>query len=172
MKRLTISFLMLILLVIGITILAQEIPPGCDLAALSEQITINAADLSAVPLDEALTILSDLQNSIASQSAACGGLAFNSDNEGFQPVIGPVELPDGIWKVTFTTGGYVLLNATTLTGDCGGYDDEFLILSAGKGDAVKGKQEVMTTSDSCSLLLTVGMADEDWTLEFTLVKPA
>ncbi len=169
-KRLVIIILA-ILIFIALPLAAQEdLPVGCDLSALQTMIAETNDSLTTVDLDTALVLLHDLDNAISTTRAACSGLAFTSDEYGLQPVLGPIDLADGIWKLTFATEGFGAGQTTTLSGDCG--EDRYHLFNYMSGEADQGGQVLMTTSNACSFLFALENADEPWTLAFELIKQA
>ncbi|MEL7235427.1 MAG: hypothetical protein AAGK74_13080, partial [Chloroflexota bacterium] len=88
---------------------------------------------------------------------------FSSSELGLQPVIGPVDLPTGIYRVRYTSTGFGIVDIETIGGEC--ITDTFGLFNVSSGEA-NGGAETIFASDSCSGLITVDNTSEPWTLEF------
>jgi len=89
--------------------------------------------------------------------------AYNSDDIGLQPVIGPVEIPTGTYRVTATTDGFLIADIEELDGTCDtGFSGLFNIFS---DQAIDGAETILNTVD-CVGLIKVGNTNAPWTLEF------
>jgi hypothetical protein len=111
---------------------------------------------------KALDLLVPFSNGLDYRLAACAKLNFSGTGEE-QPVLGPLEIPDGVYRVTVKTDGYFSLQMDTISGNCG--DEKYLFLIT-KGDAKNGAQIVLKPSDQCKALLTVSNASDPWQLQF------
>lgn len=89
---------------------------------------------------------------------------FNSDDNGLQPVLGPVSFPVGIYVVTLTTEDYMTVGSEVISGECGG-DLSFSLIGVSAGEGTKGAQNVFEVESECSVMFDVGLVDETWTLE-------
>lgn len=112
----------------------------------------------------------ELRRVLARLDANCRGLHFNSEEEGMEPLIGPVSFADGLWRVTFTTEGYGAVKIETLGGTC--ESDYGVLFNASPGAADKGAQAVFKTSEGCEALIGLENTNEVWDLAFELVKAA
>lgn len=161
----------LFLILGAVAVVAQEDrPDGCHLEALSADMIVYGDKLLELPLDEVEVILQEMDATISQVRAACSGYSFNSDDEGMQPVIGPLDFEAGTWIVTYTSKDYGIVELTAIDGDCGGYDSEFTLISVSAGEADRGAEEVLQTPEDCSALIQISNVSEGWTLEFELVK--
>lgn len=89
--------------------------------------------------------------------------SFNSNDDGLQPVLGPITLSAGIHIFTATTDGYMIVSPTSLSGDCGS-DLRYSIFSLSDGEGSDGAQSVVNAESDCNVLLEIGLAGEEWTL--------
>ncbi len=168
MKRIGLLVLALLLMVGAANVLAQDDAPACDAAATADVLAglVEAVRTAESPI-EALGAVRDAA-SIA--LAACGGLNFSSDVEGMMPVIGPVEIPEGIYRVTVITDGYFIASFDVLDGQCGDgrlFLPGLFIVSA--GDATEGAQAVVN-SEGCETLISIENVTEDWSLSFEKLR--
>lgn len=159
------------LLIIGaFVIVAQDDTSTllCDVAEISESLSVLVAELTES--DDPMLALMALQEATIAARVECGGLAFNSDDEGMQPVIGPVEIPEGLYRVTFTVNGMASVDIEAVEGDCevDGFMGLFFSMEMG---GVEGAQALFE-SDGCEALImfsAVMLADE-WTLDFEKLR--
>jgi hypothetical protein len=152
-----------ILLLAAFAVLAQDSAySACE--DLSERLA--AVQESAAALDASSPSLSEdiaaIQSELAALDAECRGLSFSSEVDGSQPVIGPIILEEGVYRVTFTTDGYGSISGTVLEGDC---EREIrLIFNESEGDASDGSQAVLDIEGDCEVLLELDNITDDWTL--------
>jgi hypothetical protein len=162
------AFFTILIFILGLfTVLAQDSAySACD--DLAERLTTiqqntAALDASSETLSEEIA---SLQTELSALDSACRGLSFNSDDEGLQPVIGPILLEEGVYRLTFTTDGFGAIDGTMLDGDC---EREInVIFNEGRGDAEDGAQQVLQLDEDCEFLLEFSNITEDWT--FTIEK--
>lgn len=113
-------------------------------------------------------VLMELSTFAATQNAACSGLNFSSETDGQNPLIGPIEIPAGLYRVTFTTSGRGLIDLAAIDGECeaerGGN-----MFAALDGEALEGI-EGLVTSEGCEALITFDRMSEDWTLTFEKIR--
>lgn len=91
-----------------------------------------------------------------------------SDNKA--KVIGPVEIPAGIYRAIATTTGYLIEHVTALSGECGA-GTNFLsegVFSVSSGEANNGAETIFT-SKGCSALIEVSNTQTEWKISFELV---
>lgn len=169
MRRIYGLFLLVALLAIGATnIWAQDDAPACDAAATADVLAelVEALRTAENPI-EALGAVRDAASIAA---AACSGLNFNSDDEGLMPVIGPIVIPEGLYRVTVTTDGFYILQLEVLDGLCGeGRMLSPYIFGISMGQASNGAQAVIT-SEGCETLLSVSNVTKSWTLGFEKLR--
>ena len=176
---------MLIVLVLLLSAMAevraQETDPPCELNEvlsaeykgmvegewLESVITTLQANIED---DDSLNFLStgrELRKILARLDANCRALLFNTENDGQRPVLGPISLESGLWRVTFTTAGFGSVRTETLSGDCG--TDTYLF-NAFQGDAADGSEIVYETGRACEVLIEISNTSEPWELSFELLK--
>jgi hypothetical protein len=85
-------------------------------------------------------------------------------------VIGPVEIPAGIYRATATTGGFIIVSVTATAGECGA-GTGFLspgLFNQSAGQATNGAEAIFT-SEGCTALFEVSNVQQSWTLELVKV---
>jgi hypothetical protein len=142
-----------------------SIAEGCDIGAYVERLNQAVAVVDTEDVAQVLASMEALQQTITATRAACAGLAFSSAELGNQPVIGPLEIPNGAWVVTVTTDGYYIAEVTTLAGDC----DESHLFIESAGTSTNGTSKVITTA-GCRMLIEISNVTEPWTLTFEQVE--
>ena len=86
-------------------------------------------------------------------------------------VIGPIEILPGTYKVTATTSGYMTVQLTVSSGQCGaisGSITDTLMYDLIQGQATDGAQIVFQSQD-CKALINVSNVQAPWTLKFEIV---
>lgn len=159
--------MLVLIMVAGFVIAQDEAPaPACDaavaqtdLSAMVDGLT-EAADLGAA--------LRGLQGRASDYVVACGGLSFDSETLGMMPVVGPFDIPTGVYRVTAKTEGFMIAKIEGLEGECGDYNIGSLF-SVSKGQATDGAQMIFKAED-CRGLLTISNVTEPWTLTFELIQ--
>lgn len=168
MKRLILGLSILMLIAIAGFVIAQdEAPaPACDAAAATEDLGALVSGLTEA--GDLSVALRGLQGRVSDYVIACGGLTFDSETAGMMPVVGPFDIPTGVYRVTAKTEGYMIAKIEGLEGECGDYNIGSLF-SISKGQASEGAQMVFNT-ESCRGLLTISNVTEPWTLTFELIQ--
>src|SRR5258708_24491546 len=136
--------------------------PDCDPAGLIKKL---AALKPSGNQDTDLAALATIEGQISAVTAACSGLSFKGDAEA--RLIGPFELPQGSYKVTVTTPGFLVLTAHPISGACDTSTDMTVVNITG-GEATTG-QESLFTSVSCKIILVPSNVTEPWTATFELL---
>ena len=148
--------------------------PDCTAAALTDaaaQIDELYADAqTALAAGDVRTWLENLRAvSVLTGSlrAYCDGYVFEGDAEGSESqVIGPVTFQPGVYTVTLTTAGFVIVDFEELSGDCGR-----LHFSLSEGEATNGAQAIFRVDgQTCTALMELSLLSAPWRLEFTLVS--
>lgn len=155
---------------VTIPVLAQESDhPLCQPEAMKSILEEMVPQMNASSQEAWLSNLIDLRTSLVMLEEACLGLGYSSNEEGLQPVIGPVPIPSGVYRATFTTTGFGIVDVEAVSGTCEtGFGSLF---NVSQGQADDGAQNTLTASDSCMALIQVSNTREPWTLEFeTLVR--
>lgn len=124
-----------------------------------------ALDFSAESISEDMA---GLGREISLLDAACRGLSFSSEVDGSQPVLGPMILEEGVYRVTLTTDGFVTVKGTELDGSC--ERDIDLLYNEFEGDAADGSQVVLDLDDDCEVLLEFSNITDDWTMTFEKLR--
>jgi hypothetical protein len=90
-------------------------------------------------------------------------IEFNNSTQGMQPVLGPLKLPSGIYRVTVRTSGYFIAQVETVSGTC---DTGLMgLFNLSSGIATGGASSTLTSED-CNALVTISNVTEPWTLVF------
>lgn len=168
MKLIRFISLILLVVLVGAVQAQDEEAEACDYAALAAQLTEVSEGLEAS--DDPAVELMALQAEIASFQASCNGLTFTSEEEGLLPVIGPIEIPEGLYRVTVVTDGYFILDVEPLEGECGprgGYTTN--IMGVSRDEAVEGA-EALAESTGCEALLVIENVTDPWVLTFEKIR--
>jgi len=175
----------IVMILIGAALLlsrvsAQDVTTlKCD-AALMQQYQTSLDEQSKAIADAAATgdvvkwldLLRQSRFAFSVIDSQCQGMAFNNEQDGQQPVLGPLIFADGIWKSTYTTAGYGQITFEVISGDCDQFTTMLLYNGGFTGEFKTGAQNVFTTKDICTALVKIGLADKPWSLRFELVAPA
>jgi hypothetical protein len=153
--------------------LAQD----CDAASLSGDLAdfsdeMDSSESVSSVLDDVAAWLAERQDACAdiaeatetpSESAASREpvLLFTSEEEGNQPVLGPIEVPDGVYRVRVVTDGYFIAKLEVLEGECG----TNTMFNLSQGRASEGA-EILFAAEGCEALISISNVTEDWTLGF------
>ena len=157
---------------VGAVVAQDTAAAGCtaeSLTALVAEIqTANGDALTAIEsgdLTAAVEILAQSDEQVGLMKAVCSGLLFEgTDGE----VIGPIDIPEGLYRATATTEEGIIIQIVTLDGECGQGSgsrlSEALFIESG-GQANEGAETVFT-SNNCNVLLEVSNVRAPWTLTF------
>lgn len=165
MSRL-IPILLIFLTLFILPTLAQD-EPACDLTFLLDELDATVTILPKLTDEGIMKTLMQMESLISRTRAQCAGYTFTSEDEGLQPVIGPLEFANGIYLARITTEGFIAGKVTELNGLCG---DSSYLFNEGSGDAVDGAERIFETSENCSMLLELSNVSAPWTLEFEPIK--
>ena len=145
-----------------------ETVEGCEAAALAD---VLAELVEAVrEAEDVAGALRAVAVAAGTAAAVCDDLAFSSEEDGLLPVIGPVTIPEGIYRVTVTTEGYFILRSDALEGECG--DGQYFtpgIFNLSRGSAVDGAQMVFHSA-GCETLLSVSNVTDPWVIGFEKLR--
>lgn len=152
-----------ILLICALPALAQESAGECapeELAAsISERLASAGEDREGL-----IDLLRTMAGEIAANDAACSGLSFEGSG---QKLLGPVELPEGIYRVTASgDDGFGIVEFTVLAGECG--EGNRMSPNVLDGDVTQDV-EVVVMSAGCEVLIDANM-DDRWTLVFEQLR--
>jgi hypothetical protein len=145
------------------SVTAQDDRPDCNPADL---ITQAAALISAGDDEKDLTALLELSQQISAENIACNGFKFEGANA---KLIGPFDLPDGLYKTTVTTTGYFAAKLKVLSGKCDTGGRSTLLYNLSDGNADTGA-EAMLQSEGCRLVIQTENVSEPWTLTIEPLK--
>lgn len=97
---------------------------------------------------------------------SCDNLVFKDKK---QTVIGPVEVPKGLYRVKLETKskGYIGVTMTVADGECGAgsYGNDTLLFNT-SGDEFGGEGETIFKSNGCTILVEVKIEGSPWTVTF------
>lgn len=176
MKKFILFVLLVSMFVAALPALAQSSPaePDCDIKSLLDLLDRVSTSIKEVkdgkPTDplKVSDFLQTLANAANKTRAYCDGLAFTGDK---QLVIGPVTIPEGLYRAKATTTGYMAVQVDAISGECGVgvrmSATHLFILSKGEGD--KGAEAVFN-SKGCDALITVDNVQTDWQLAFERIS--
>lgn len=170
MKRLVLllMFVLLLSLLTTPTLAQENTTTGCDVntltAAITEIIgTLESAQASLEGGDTASSVatLFDAENALANLRLQCSGMTFQGSAA---TVLGPIDFPDGTYRVTATTSGFFIAELQPISGTCETqlFGSLFTLMS---GQATSGA-EATFTARSCSTLVNVSNITAPWTLTF------
>ncbi len=115
----------------------------------------------------AVDLLASTSSKIAALQADCNGLLFSGKTNG---VIGPVELPEGIYKAITDTTGFLSATITAIDGDChqgaGSFGSPMLYMLTDKAS----NAESVISSTGCTALIEVSVVSAEWTLRIEKIK--
>ncbi|MBC7815012.1 MAG: hypothetical protein H7175_27890 [Burkholderiales bacterium] len=116
---------------------------------------------AGVPVTPASTAAPSAPTSVSEPT-----IRFSSSELGLRPVIGPVNIPTGTYRVTATTTGFIIVQLEPVSGSCeGGLLGLFNMMQGQGNDGA----ETMLVSENCQTLIQVSNTNEAWTLEFSRI---
>jgi hypothetical protein len=169
------ALLMVSLLAIGSPLAAQDTNSACTSALVND--TVSSANGLLEEANEQFasnqdsttlaTTLADVVSQLRILQANCTGLSFTGRSN---TVLGPIDFPDGTYRVQVTTDGFFIASIEQLGGTCETrLSDTLFLLTA--GGATQGAETTFTTS-GCSALIAIDNATSSWTLNFENVSPS
>lgn len=162
MKRL-ITLVIILFSLLPISAQAQSTPPAaptCDLTAIIKEV---GAFKSSKDSTKDMTALAQIRDDIDATQAACNGLSFSGKSA---KLVGPFDLPDGTYKVTATTKGYLAVMPRTISGDCDPNYDNVHMFNISAGEATAGEDIVYQASQNCRLVLEPSNVSAPWKITF------
>jgi hypothetical protein len=115
----------------------------------------------------AVEILAAASAKITALQADCNGLSFSGNTNS---VIGPIELPKGIYKSIADTTGFLSATITAVDGDChqgaGDFGSPMLYMLT---DKASNAQSVIN-SKGCTALIEVTTVQAEWSLRIEKIK--
>ena len=141
----------------------EELPEGCDATGAISVIAELAADTELEPL----ALLQAIKEAVDEALSSCSDHVYTSEEEGRQPVLGPIALEAGLWRVTLDTTGFFIASLTALDGTCEtrGFGGMYNIMQ-GQGD----NAQTLIESEGCEALIEISNVTADWTLEFEQLR--
>lgn len=94
---------------------------------------------------------------------ASAPIVFISATAGQQPVIGPLKLPTGLYRVTVQTNGFFIAKLEASSGTCDAGLAGLFNLGRGQG---KGGASALLTSKECSALISISKVTDAWSMQF------
>jgi hypothetical protein len=175
-KKLLVIVVVLSLLAALLPLNAQDaLPEGCTaeaLTTLTDNLTkaTDAANtaIAAGDLKGAIEGLNAAQLEVTTLGITCSGLSWEGKAA---KVIGPVVIPEGVYRAKTTTTGAMIAQLTVTDGECGVGNVAFLqptLFLLMPGSATDGAEEVLT-STGCTTLIGVSNVQGDWTLSLEKV---
>lgn len=131
-----------------------------EAAALLEE----AGELAGDDPASALTKLVEARLLLTDSDIKCHDLAFEG---AANAVLGPIDLPTGVYRVTFTTEGFGIADAEPLEGKC--ETDMFGLFNVSAGEAQTGAEAMLKAKD-CRALIEITNIQKPWTLTIELIQ--
>lgn len=134
-------------------------------ADLSNALAIIETAIGANDTEAVLSDASAFIKALSDLNIACHGLQFSNEANGMQPLIGPINLTEGVYRVTATTDSFIILEIEVLEGECRSEP----LFSLFEGQAVGGAQAVYRSS-GCEVLIQIRNTFEPWTVTFEQLR--
>lgn len=165
-------FVLALLTIIGVVlpVHSQEpFEPRCSKADIQTMIEMIQGGFFALLEEEDMTtawqVISALNGTYNRIYALCSPLSFEGEN---QQVIGPIDIPAGVYRVILTTEGYFIADVEPIDGQCEarGFTGLFNVTS---GRANQGAESLLI-SDGCEALIVTSNVSAPWTLVFEKIS--
>ena len=115
----------------------------------------------------AVDLLAAASATITALQAECNDLSFSGNTNS---VIGPIDLPDGLYKAITDTTGFLSATITAVDGDChqgaGDFGSPMLYMLT---DKASNAQSVIN-SKGCTALIEITVVQAEWTLRIEKIK--
>lgn len=100
--------------------------------------------------------------------ATCDGLIFSGKK---QTVVGPVRIPEGIYRAIATTKKYMAVHVDATEGECGVGTrmSTISLFNLSEGEGNDGAEAVFVSKD-CRALITIDNVNAEWKLEFQRIS--
>lgn len=131
-------------------------PPICPpdtFTTITDRVTALVADARAT---DDLTLLLEAVDEIARLEAACNGLEWRGAGP---EVIGPVELPAGVYRVHARTEGFMAAKIEVIDGECQTSVMGLFLASAGE---LSDGGEAVLRSDGCTAVVALSNVTDPW----------
>jgi hypothetical protein len=158
---------LLVLSAVMLPATAQNDDVDCDLD-LDKSFIQDKFD-EAIASDDLLEGMREFRMFLTALDADCRGKSFSREQDGANPVLGPINFENGVWRDTFTTERYGAVGFERLEGDCDLERTE-LLFNVFEGEAVEGVQERFGTEGQCQALINISNTSGDWSLVFELIR--
>lgn len=153
-----IMLLVFVMLLFGLNaIKGQESKRECNIETIVK---------SAASLDK--TKLSKFANLISEANTACNGFEYSGRGH---KIIGPIELPDGTWKLTLHSKDVNMWTGNALDGDCGHDSYSSHVFSETIVDSKDAAMQIVPALKNCKLLVELYVMDEEWRITVEPFKP-
>jgi len=108
------------------------------------------------------------RNTFDSAISTCMALSFSGNGE--SAAIGPVDIPPGLYRTTFTTAHYGIVTLTPFTGNCATVIPSYSsIFNVAEGEATNGA-ELFFESEGCTALIQIDNVRSSWVLKFAFIQ--
>lgn len=153
--------------------IAQD-APGCTAESLTALVAsiqeANGTALAAIQagdLQAAVDALAASDEQVGLMKAVCAGLSFEDTNA---KAIGPIELAEGMYRVTATTDGFMTVELQPTEGSCGDTIGDVVmpVFTIFQDQATTGA-EALIPSEGCTTFVEVSNTTTPWTLTFEKV---
>lgn len=110
--------------------------------------------------------LSEFRAGLSFLEIECRGKRFNSQDEGLNPVVGPVAFLSGTWKASLKTDGLITnVTLTSVQGQC--YEFMGLLFTSADQPVEKPSQTLFKTTGGCLAMIEIDQVGGTfWDLEF------
>jgi hypothetical protein len=157
--RLRFALLMIIVvLTLPIVAISAQENPDCNPASV-----IDSASKLKSTGDTAKDIaaLKELSIAISKQNIACNGLKFEGNAA---KIIGPFDLPKGMYKTTVTTKGFFIAELKVLDGECGTGSFSNHLYNMMNMELKELSEEAFLESEGCRLIIQTSNVSAPWVL--------
>lgn len=161
--RRTILFAILVLFSL-MTVPTQAQAPKCDPAAV---IKLANGLKSAKSAQKDMAALMKLQDSITAAHIACNGLTFKGTGE---KVSKPFIIPKGLYKVTATSDGFLIVDLRSLTGSDCQPDAQVGLFNLDRDQAKVGGETTLPVPGDCRVIMSTSNTRTTWTITFEPIE--
>lgn len=164
-----------LIVVFGLLLTSFSVPifaQGCDTASISSDFIDFLAQFN--PESTMAERFTSMTQWLRGRQARCNTntsepvFSFSSAEEGKQPLLGPLAIPGGYYRVRALTDGSFIARLETTEGKCD-TSSVSSMFAFSEGEGSKGA-EVLLHSINCHAFITISNINDDWTLEFYRVS--
>jgi hypothetical protein len=170
MYRLCVLMVLLCLALVSPANAQETDDPSCSTDDINAALTpildqLTAAQAEADPT-AAQALIVEAQQQLALINAQCTGL--NLEGDAGDVVVGPLSIPMGIYKVTATTPGFLIINGTVVSGVCeNDYSDSVSLFAILTDTATNGSETLLKIEgEDCLVIWEISHADAAYTVTF------